>query len=109
MHYAETGKLYKTTKGELNLGKKRILKALTSTALACVLTASSLVGVFAAQGTRTVERSTVKWAKTVSYNYPKGTQTVQFTQDLGFTMHYFKLNSESGNLVAPDHLARKGS
>ena len=59
MHYAETGKLYKTTKGELNLGKKRILKALTSTALACVLTASSLVGVFAAQGTRTVERSTV--------------------------------------------------
>lgn len=105
MHYAETGKLYKTTKGELNLGKKRILKALTSTALACVLTASSLVGVFAAQGTRTVERSTVKWAKTVSYNYPKGTQTVQFTQDLGFTMHYFKLNSESGNLVAPDHLA----
>ena len=87
------------------MGKSKILKAITSTALACVLTATSLVSVFAAEGTRTVERSTVQWAKTVRYNYPKGTDTVQFTQGLGFTMHYFKLNSESGNLVAPNHLA----
>ena len=92
-------------KGESNLGKSKILKAITSTALACVLTATSLVSVFAAEGTRTIERSTVQWAKTVRYNYPKGTDTVQFTQGLGFTMHYFKLNSESGNLVAPNHLA----
>ena len=68
------------------MGKSKILKAITSTALACVLTATSLVSVFAAEGTRTIERSTVQWAKTVRYNYPKGTDTVQFTQGLGFTM-----------------------
>ena len=87
------------------MGKKRILKAFTSTTLACVLTASSLIGVFAAQGTRTVERSTVQWAKSISYDYPLGTQTVKYSAGLGFPKHYFKLNTESGNLVAPNHLA----
>lgn len=87
------------------MGKKRFLKAITSTALACVLTASSLIGVFAAQGTRTVERSTVQWAKSISYDYPLGTQTVKYNAGLGFPKHYFKLDTESGNLVAPNHLA----
>lgn len=87
------------------MGKSKILKAITSMALACVLTATSLAGVFAAEGTRTINRSTVQWAKSVSYNYPLGTQTVKFDAGLEFAMHYFKCNDESGDLMSPNHLA----
>ena len=87
------------------MGKSKILKAITSMALACVLTATSLAGVFAAEGTRTINRSTVQWAKSVSYNYPLGTQTVKFDAGLEFAMHYFKCNDESGDLMFPNHLA----
>jgi len=58
------------------LRKTKILKAVASAALSCALAASSLLGVFAAEGIRTVDRSSVQWAKSVSYNYPLGTKTV---------------------------------
>ncbi len=92
-------------KGESNLGKLKILKAIASTAIAGVLTASSLTGVFAAEGTRTIDRSTVQWAKKISYNYPLGTEAVEFDEGLPFTMHYFKCNDENGDLMSPNHLA----
>lgn len=89
--------------GEPYSGK--FLKAVASAALSCALAASSLLGVFAAEGIRTVDRSSVQWAKSVSYNYPLGTKTVSFSAGLGFPKHYFKLKSESGNVNDANHLA----
>ena len=85
--------------------KTKILKAVASAALSCALAASSLLGVFAAEGIRTVDRSSVQWAKSVSYNYPLGTKTVSFSAGLGFPKHYFKLKSESGDVNDANHLA----
>ena len=47
------------------LRKTKILKAVASAALSCALAASSLLGVFAAEGIRMVDRSSVQWAKSV--------------------------------------------
>ena len=87
------------------MGRSKILKTITTISLVFLLLCSSLIVAFAATGTRTVKRSAVLWAKSVSFNYPQGTATVKFDKDLQFALHYFKRDDESGNLIAANHLA----